>query len=101
VVLLDEVRLLQEVGHPTDPALGERELARDWAQRARELRPDDGMVLYNVACVFSLLGLEEPALDSLEKAIRNGLRQKGWCEHDSNLDRLRSHQRFRDLLREL
>jgi len=82
-------------------ALGERELARDWAQRARELRPDDGMVLYNVACVFSLLGLEQPALDSLEKAIRNGLRQKGWCEHDSNLDRLRSHQRFQELLREL
>ena len=82
-------------------ALGDGERARDWAQRARALRPDDGMVLYNVACVFSLLGLLEPALDSLEQAIRCGLRQRGWCEHDSNLDPLRSHQRFQDLLREL
>ena len=65
--------------------------ARAWLRQA----------VYNVACVFSPLGLEEPALDRLEKAIRNGLRQKGWCEHDSNLDRLRSHQRFQELLREL
>jgi adenylate cyclase len=82
-------------------ALGDGERAREWAQRARELRPDDGMVLYNVACVFSLLSLVEPALDCLERAIRTGLRQRGWCEHDSNLDPLRSHQRFQELLREL
>jgi len=34
-------------------ALGERERAREWARARRALRPDDGMVLYNVACVFS------------------------------------------------
>jgi adenylate cyclase len=82
-------------------ALGERDEARERAQRARALRPGDGMVLYNVACVFSLLGLPRDALDCLEQAVRSGLRQRGWYEHDSNLDRLRSHQRFQDLLREL
>ncbi len=82
-------------------ALGEREQAREWAQRACALRPDDGMALYNVACVFSLLGLPELALDSIERAVRSGLKQRGWYEHDSNLDPLRSHQRFRELLREL
>jgi adenylate cyclase len=82
-------------------ALGERDQAHAWAQRACALRPDDGMVLYNVACVYSLLGLEEAALAALEKAVRSGLRQRGWYEHDSNLDPLRSHQRFRALLQEL
>jgi adenylate cyclase len=82
-------------------ALGAAEKAREWAQRARALRPGDGMVLYNVACVFSLLGLPQPALDCLEQAIRCGLRQKGWYEHDSNLDALRSHARFQQLLRQL
>jgi adenylate cyclase len=82
-------------------ALGERDQALEWAQRASALRPDDGMVLYNVACVFSLLGLPEPALDSLERAVQSGLKQRGWYEHDSNLDPLRSHPRFRELLREL
>ena len=82
-------------------ALGQSEQAREWAQRARALRPDDGMVLYNVACVFSLLEMPEPALDALERAVQSGLRQRGWYEHDSNLDPLRSHQRFRALLQEL
>jgi adenylate cyclase len=82
-------------------ALGEHQRARERAERARALRPDDGMVLYNVACVFSLLGLAEPALDCLESAVECGLRQKGWYEHDSNLDSLRSHQRFRELLQKL
>ena len=82
-------------------ALGECEDAREWAQRACALRPHDGMVLYNVACVFSLLGLPDLALDSLEQAVRNGLKQRGWYEHDSNLDPLRSHQRFQALLRDL
>jgi len=82
-------------------ALGEREGAREWAQRARALRPDDGMVLYNVACVFALLGLPQDALECLERAVGSGLRQRGWYEHDSNLDPLRSHQRFQNLLREL
>ncbi len=82
-------------------ALGQRDEAREWAQRACALRPDDGMVHYNVACVFALLGLVEPALDSLERAVHCGLRQRGWYEHDSNLDPLRSHQRFQELLRQL
>jgi adenylate cyclase len=82
-------------------ALGESDRAREWAQRARALRPDDGMVLYNVACVLALLGLPEDALECLDEAVRNGLRQRGWYEHDSNLDPLRSHQRFQKLLLEL
>jgi adenylate cyclase len=82
-------------------ALGERPRAREWAERARALRPDDGMVLYNVACVFSLLGLAEPALDCLQAAVESGLRQKGWYEHDSNLDPLRSHPLFQELLQKL
>ena len=82
-------------------ALGEADRAREWAQRARALRPDDGMVLYNVGCVLALLGLPQDALECLDEAVRNGLRQRGWYEHDSNLDPLRSYQRFQELLREL
>jgi adenylate cyclase len=59
------------------------------------------MVLYNVACVFALLGLPDEALDGLEQAACSGLKQKGWYEHDSNLAALRSYQRFQDLLRAL
>jgi hypothetical protein len=39
-----------------------------------------------------------PANECLEKAARNGLTQKGWYEHDSNLDPLREHPRFQELV---
>jgi tetratricopeptide (TPR) repeat protein len=79
-------------------ALGERERGREYARRALAMEPDEPMVLYNVGCVYSLLGHVEEAIDCLEKAARNGLRQEGWFEHDSNLDPLRAHPRFRSLL---
>jgi TolB-like protein len=82
-------------------ALGQTERAREWAGRARALRPEDPMVLYNVSCIFSLLGCLDDALNCLENAFRLGLRYKGWYQHDSNLDPLRSHPRFQDLMRQL
>ncbi len=82
-------------------ALGDRHRARQLAEQALAIRPDDPMLLYNVGCVFCLLGLIEPALESLERAARSGLTQKGWYEHDSNLDPLRQLPRFQEILREV
>jgi adenylate cyclase len=59
------------------------------------------MLLYNVGCVFSMLGRVEPAIECLEKAARNGLTHKGWYEHDSNLDPLREHPRFQEMVEKL
>lgn len=79
-------------------ALGDRDRSRQLAERALRMRPDDPMLLYNVGCVFAMLGLAGPALDCLEKASRSGVTQKSWYEHDSNLDSLRPEPRFRALL---
>jgi adenylate cyclase len=59
------------------------------------------MLLYNVGCIYSLLGDLEPAMDALENAAAGGLRQRGWYEHDSNLDALRGEARFKKLIRSL
>jgi tetratricopeptide (TPR) repeat protein len=82
-------------------ALGQRERGREWAGRALAMRPEDGMMLYNVGCIYALLGCPEDAIATLEKAVRCGLRQKGWYEHDSNLDPLRGDPRFQALLASL
>ncbi|MCE5309521.1 MAG: tetratricopeptide repeat protein [Acidobacteriales bacterium] len=79
-------------------ALGERERGRDWAQRALAAEPDNSMLLYNVGCIYSMLDLVDDAVDCLERAVAGGLTQKGWYEHDSNLDAVRSHPRFQALL---
>jgi adenylate cyclase len=82
-------------------ALGEREKGCRLAERALALQPDDPMLLYNVGCIFSMLGLIDQALDCLEKAAATGLTQKAWYEHDNNLNAARDHPRFRRLLQAL
>jgi serine/threonine protein kinase/Flp pilus assembly protein TadD len=81
--------------------LGEREKALEWARAAIAQEPYEPMVLYNVGCVFSLAGETEKALNLLERAVERGLTQRGWFEHDSNLDPLRTHPRFRALIERL
>lgn len=82
-------------------ALGQRDLAREWTERAVAMRPDDSMVLYNAGCIYSLLGCAGEALACLERAAAGGLTQKGWYEHDSDLDPLRGEARFQALLERL
>lgn len=79
-------------------ALGQREKGLDWARRARRIDPDDPMVLYNLGCIHALAGDHEEAIDCLERAAAGGLLQKGWYEHDGDLDPLRGHPRFKALL---
>jgi TolB-like protein/Flp pilus assembly protein TadD len=82
-------------------ALGESEKGLDWARRAVALEPAEPMVLYNVACIRSLAGDLEGALSDLERAVGLGLAQRGWLEHDSNLDAIRGDPRFQALLARL
>ncbi|MCU0962782.1 MAG: protein kinase [Pirellulaceae bacterium] len=96
----DDVRALY-MGANALAALGETDKSLEWARLARSMEPDEPMVLYNLACIWSLAGNTGEAIDCLEQAVRNGLTQKGWLEHDGNLDPLRSHPRFQALLVEL
>ena len=82
-------------------ALGERERGLEWARRAAAIGRDEPMVLYNLGCIYSLAGVEEEALDCLERAVSLGLTHKRWLEHDSNLDPLRALPRFQALLAKL
>ena len=82
-------------------ALGEKEKGLEWARRAQNIAPDEPMLLYNLGCIFSLAGEIEEALNCLERAVAYGLIQKGWYEHDSNLDPLRTHPRFLALMERL
>ncbi len=82
-------------------ALGEAERGLEWARQALAFDPDEPMVLYNVACIQSLVHRHDEALDTLEKAVQSGLTHKSWLQHDSNLDPLRREPRFRRLLQKL
>jgi non-specific serine/threonine protein kinase len=96
----DDVRALY-MGANGLVALGEIEKGLEWARRALALEPDDPMVIYNVACIYSLAGQAGAALDCIERAVDAGLTQRGWLEHDSNLDLIRGDPRFQALLKRL
>jgi len=95
--------------HPDDPRalyLGAGILARkgehgkslDWARRALAIDPEETSILYNVACVHSLLGRIEDSLACLAKVMEHGTFYKNWAAKDSDLDSLRSDPRFHSLL---
>jgi adenylate cyclase len=94
----DEARALY-MGANGLVALGEFDTGLEWANQALAMDPDEPMVLYNVACIQSLAGRNEDAIDSLERAVRSGLTQKNWLIHDSNLDPLRTHPRYCALIK--
>jgi serine/threonine protein kinase/Flp pilus assembly protein TadD len=70
----------------------------EWARRALEIDPEEMSILYNVACVYSLLGRTEEAISCLEKVMEHGTFYKNWAAKDSDLDALRSDPRFQALL---
>jgi serine/threonine protein kinase/Flp pilus assembly protein TadD len=95
--------------HPDDPRalylgagilarIGEHAKSFDWARRALAIDPEETSILYNVACVYSLLGRSEEAIACLEKVMEHGTFYKNWAAKDSDLDSLRSDSRFQALL---
>jgi serine/threonine protein kinase/Flp pilus assembly protein TadD len=80
--------------------LGDLELAQEWVARALEIDPDDALVLYNVACIYSQLGEQEKALDCLEKStVSVGSTQAmKWMQKDPYFDPLRNHPRYLALI---
>jgi non-specific serine/threonine protein kinase len=88
-------------GATTLASLGERAEALAWADRAVDIDPEEPSVIYNVACVYAIVGSTDEALDLLEQVIARGFGHRGWVEQDPDLRSLRDHPRFRKLLERL
>ncbi len=81
--------------------LGETEKALEFAKRSLAIDPEDPQLLYNVACVYSIEGMKEEAINCLGRAIDKGYGHREWIEHDSDLNFLRSDSRFHALMERL
>jgi len=80
---------------------GQVEQGLEWARRALAVDSEEPLILYNVACVYSLCGKAEETVDLLEKATKAGFGDTAWLDHDSDLDSVREHPRFKALLETL
>jgi TolB-like protein/Tfp pilus assembly protein PilF len=78
--------------------LGQRERALAWAAEALAMGPEDTAVLYNLACLYAQAQEPEQALDCLDQAAHRGFIHWQWIENDSDLESLRSLDRYKALL---
>jgi adenylate cyclase len=96
----DDVRALY-LSAVIQAQLGQRDQAMLSAERALALEPDDGIVAYNLACMYVALDEADRAVDLLARATSAGRINLAWLEHDATLTPLRGHPRFDALLDDL
>ncbi len=96
----DDVPMLLD-GASALAALGERQRSLDWASRVLDKAGDDALVLYNLACLYSLADEVTSALDALEKSYAAGLADPEWMRQDSDLDNIRNHPRYKELVKRM
>jgi tetratricopeptide (TPR) repeat protein len=69
-------------------------------KRLVQLRPEDPLAHYNLACSYALLKRPEQALKILRRAVELGYRDFRYMREDRDLDSIRHDPRFRQLVRE-
>jgi TolB-like protein/lipopolysaccharide biosynthesis regulator YciM len=80
---------------------GEKQKARDTLERILKTGTSDGLVLYNCAATYALLGDHAESLECLRKALGEGYKNvRDWIESDPDFDSLRGAEGFRDVLTE-
>jgi len=87
--------------------LGEAYTARGDFQKGLEtdlrlsrLKPDSGVVHYNLACSYALTGQKDEAMGALERAVALGYSDRDHLCNDSDLESLRDDPRYQALLSE-
>jgi len=80
--------------------LGQYSNAQEYLTRVLENNPEDAIVNYNAACLYSGMGELGKALKHLEISLKQGkgIQFMDWIKNDSDLDMLRDHPQFRELL---
>jgi len=80
--------------------LGKSEEAVKWMSASLKNAPMDSIIQYNGACFYSLAGEARLALDCLEHClIKVGNISREWLEHDSDMDNIREHPRYSEIIK--
>jgi len=83
-------------------ALGDLYTKKGWVDKGlkvdlqlSELRPEDPIIHYNLACSYSLINQIDKAYRSMKEAIRQGYDDFPYLEKDTDLENLRKDSRFK------
>lgn len=73
----------------------------DVDKKLSRLRPEDPIILYNLACSYSLLNNVDQAFAVIKLAVKYGYKDFGYLEQDTDLSNLLQTRRFRQYLSQL
>ncbi len=73
--------------------------AKSEAATAVELNPNDPLMLYNLACFYSLINEKDMAVNSLKKSIEAGHVDYEWFKRDPDLDNIRNEAGYLELMK--
>jgi adenylate cyclase len=80
--------------------IGEDEQAREWAERALDLEPENYILRYNIACAYAMeLDDHQRALDLVEDSLAHlGRDHVRHVQADPDLEALRDNPRFTTMI---
>ena len=64
-------------------------------EQLAQLRPEDSLVHYNLACSYTLTERFDDAIAALERALQLGYRDFKWLAKDPDLAQLRQHPLYK------
>jgi tetratricopeptide (TPR) repeat protein len=70
-------------------------------KRLVQLKPEDPIIHYNLACSLSLVGEIEPAFKELKKAVLLGYEDFSYMLKDPDLENARKHPQFSDFFEKI
>ena len=78
--------------------LDDYDRAVDSMMKSIELSPGDALIMYNVACLYGVQQKADLAVHWLKRAVEAGYRNYDWIKSDSDMDSVRNHPGYLDLM---
>ncbi len=79
--------------------VGRTDDAKVEVAQALQLSPDDPLMLYNIACVYSQLGEKRLSIKSLRDSVAAGLEDYEWIKRDPDLEAIRNEPEYIELMK--
>ncbi len=78
---------------------GKKEIAKEEINVALDLSPDDNVMQYNAACMYSRMDEKKEAIDVLNRIIAAGFANFEWIKRDPDLENIKNEPGYLELMK--